>query len=82
LIKLAKFFLYIFKNNIIGLKIICSGKWKKTRSGRKQKLCIRFGKIQRTKIVNTLFYHFLTQKTKYGSFGIKIWVAHKTVYNS
>jgi hypothetical protein len=26
LIKLAKFFLYIFKNNIIGLKIICSGK--------------------------------------------------------
>jgi len=61
-----------FQKNIIGLKIICSGKWKKTRSGRKQKLTVKFGQIVNSKIANTLLYDYQSQTTKYGVIGIKI----------
>lgn len=77
LLKLTRRFLVLFKNNLIGIKIICSGKWKKTRSGRKQKLCLRFGKIRRTSTVNTLFYNFLDQRTKFGCCSVKVWISHK-----
>lgn len=78
LLKITNFFLYLFKDNINGLKILCSGKWRKTRTGRKQKLCLKFGKIQNTSVSNTIFFSWVSQNTKHGSFGIKIWISHKT----
>lgn len=80
LVRVANTLLFLFKNNIIGLKIICAGKWKKTRTGRKQKICLRFGKIQKTSVSNIIFFNWISQKTKYGSCGIKIWIAHKKFY--
>jgi len=44
--RFCKKFLIIFKNNILGIKIVFSGKWKKTRTGRKQKLTLKFGKMR------------------------------------
>ena len=65
------------QNNILGIKIVCSGKWKKTRSGRKQKLTIKFGRIVSPSISNMILYNFSAQKTKFGTTGIKVWVAIK-----
>ena len=65
------------QNHIVGFKIVCSGKWKKTKSGRKQVYSLRFGKIRNTSISNVVLYDFLTQTTKFGSFGIKVWVSLK-----
>lgn len=65
-----------FKNNIVGLKIICSGKWKKTRSGRKQKLMLKFGRIRNPNISNVTSFHYAFQKTKYGLCGVKVWISH------
>ena len=67
------------QNTVNGLKIICSGKWKKTLSGRKQKLTIKFGKIRNSTTSNKILYYCSTQKTKYGSCGIKVWISHKVV---
>jgi ribosomal protein S3 len=68
------------QKNIIGLKIICSGKWKKTRSGRKQKLCVKFGQIVSSKVSNTLLYDFNSQTTRFGVIGIKVWIAYKNQF--
>jgi hypothetical protein len=59
-------FLAEFKHDILGLKIICSGKWKKTRTGRKQKLYLKYGRIQSSNIANKIVYDTVSQKTKYG----------------
>lgn len=66
-----------FKNTLLGVKIICSGKWKKTRSGRKQKLCIKYGKVRNPSVSNVILFDYTTQKTKFGACGIKVWVSHK-----
>jgi len=68
--------LTIFHKLITGLKIECKGKWKKTRSGRKQKLNISFGKIQKNTLTNIIFYHSNSQETKYGKCSIKIWISY------
>lgn len=69
--------LFINKHDIVGIKLMISGKWKKTRSGRKQKLVLNFGKIERSSVVNALFFEQNHQKTKYGSCNVRIWISHK-----
>jgi len=63
--------------NIIGVKIECSGRWKKTKSARTQKLCFNYGQTKKIGVVNTVFFSFLTQKTKYASCGFKVWFTFK-----
>lgn len=66
-----------FKNDILGLKLTCSGKWKKTRSGRKQKFTVQFGLIKNSGISNVIFFDQLAHKTKFGSCNFKIWILLK-----
>ena len=80
LLRVANSLLLLFRNHVIGLQIICSGKWKKTRSGRKQKLFLRFGKIQKNTANNILFYHTIAQKTALGVCSLKIWISLKKMY--
>lgn len=77
ILKLINQILAHYQNTILGIKIICSGKWKKTRSGRKQKLVIKFGKIRNASISNVLLFDYAAQKTKFGVCGIKVWISHK-----
>jgi ribosomal protein S3 len=64
--------LRLLQVHIVGFKIVCSGKWKKTRSGRKQRLTVKFGRIRKSSISNKILYSYSTQKTKYGACGIKV----------
>jgi len=75
--KLVNKLLAKYKKNIVGIKIICSGKWKKTRSGRKQIFVYKKGQLRNSTISNVIFFDFITQKTKFGSCGIKVWIAQK-----
>ena len=65
------------KKNILGLKIICSGRWQKTRSGRKQNVIIRVGNLKTPTVSSLLYYHYLQTTTKQGACGIKVWVCFK-----
>tara|TARA_B110000444_G_C18828030_1_gene591463 strand:- start:227 stop:778 length:552 start_codon:yes stop_codon:yes gene_type:complete len=60
------------KENILGLKIICSGRWQKTRSGRKQNVIIRVGNINTPTISSLLYYNYLQTTTKQGACGVKV----------
>jgi hypothetical protein len=72
LLSFINFFLLEFKHNLLGIKIICSGKWKKTRTGRKQKIFLKYGRIQTSNIANKIMFHGVSQKTKYGICSVKI----------
>lgn len=63
-----------FQNEILGVKIICSGKWKKSRSGRKQKFATQFGRIPNSSVSRIVFFDQITQKTKFGCFSVKVWI--------
>ena len=63
--------------NIIGLRIECKGRWKKTKSGRKQKLSLSIGKTNRIGMKNLLFFSSDFQKTKFATCGFKVWIAYK-----
>jgi hypothetical protein len=69
-----------FKYNLLGIKIICLGRWKKTNTGRKQKIYLKFGQIQSANIANTILYHEINQTTKYGVVSVKVWISHKKNY--
>ena len=72
--RFCKKFLIIFKNNILGIKIVFSGKWKKTRTGRKQKLTLKFGKMRNNALNEIILFDWLDQKTKFGVCSLKIWI--------
>ena len=77
ILKLIKLLLVKFNYKIIGFKVICVGKWKKTKTGRKQKIYFKFGQIQTANIANKIYYHSTAQKTKFGVCSIKIWILHR-----
>jgi ribosomal protein S3 len=60
------------KHNIRGLRVNCSGRL--GRAPRAKMEWFRFGSIPLTKISAKVDYIQLTGKTKYGSFGIKVWL--------
>jgi ribosomal protein S3 len=61
----------------LGLKIICTGRWKKTNTGRKQNLYFKFGKTSTSNVANKIIYTIINQTTKYGKCSVKIWVSIK-----
>jgi len=63
---------------ISGLKVECSGKWKQTASGRKQKLLFIVGNIKAQSIDQFLSFGFSTVNTKFGSCSFKVWVCFRT----
>lgn len=76
ILKIIKLFLIKFNYKILGLKIICVGKWKKTKSGRKQKIYIKYGQIKNLSLINKISYCATTHKTKYGVCSIRVWISH------
>ena len=64
---------------VSGIKIICSGKWKKTKNGRTQKSVIKIGRLQGQSIVCLTSYGISTSVTKFGCCGIKVWISYKPI---
>jgi hypothetical protein len=62
--------------SILGVKIACAGKWKKTKSGRKQKISFTLGRLKTQSVKSITSYGYSTVSTKYGSCGIKVWIAY------
>ena len=59
ILKLVEILLKNYNYKIIGLKIICLGRWKKTSTGRKQKLFLKFGQVKSSDISNKIAYNAL-----------------------
>jgi len=78
IIKLAHFF-FNSKTTIFlsGVKFICSGRWIKTKSGRKQKFIYSLGKLKNQTISAFLDYGFSSLVTKYGICSVKVWISYK-----
>ena len=62
---------------VVGIKIVCSGKWKKTKSGRSQKVVVTTGRLHTQTVTALTSFGFATSVTKFGSCGIKVWVNYK-----
>lgn len=61
---------------ISGVKIECSGRWKQTSTGRTQKIRFMIGKISNQQTNKFISFGHSTSHTKYGSFGVKIWICY------
>lgn len=66
-------------SNILGLKVSCSGKWKKTRDGKTKKLTFLFGKLRRSTLSNLILYDTSSVTTKFGICTVKVWIHYKTL---
>jgi ribosomal protein S3 len=60
-----------------GFKVVCGGKWNKTRSGRKQMLLFSIGKLRTPSMNYMSTYGATSLATKFGTFGIKVWISYK-----
>jgi len=67
---------YIF---VSGILIKCSGKWTKTRTGRKQKLSFSVGHIMPKGASSVVSYGFSNIATKHGACGIKVWISYNII---
>jgi ribosomal protein S3 len=65
------------RNVIAGVKVECSGKWKQTASGRKQKLSLTIGSIKTQSLSNVMSFGFSTIHTKHGVCSIKVWLSYR-----
>lgn len=74
---LVKLFFNQHRPFITGVKIVCSGRWRKTKSGRKQRMTYSFGKIERQTFSKYVDYGFNSTTTKYGTCGVKVWISYK-----
>ena len=74
---LVKFFFNQNMPFITGIKIVCSGRWRKTKSSRKQRTVYSFGKIRRQTFSTYVDYGFSSITTKYGVCGVKVWISYK-----
>lgn len=62
---------------ILGVKVECSGRWKQTGSGRKQRLLFIAGNINAQSIDAVISYGFSTINTKFGTCCFKVWVCFR-----
>lgn len=62
---------------LLGIKVLCAGKWRKTGSGRKERLNIKKGELLTQSMRGLGYYGFATTATKYGACGIKVWITYK-----
>jgi hypothetical protein len=60
---------------IKGIRIDCSGRF--NGIDRTRKITISQGILSFSNITSNLLYNFSTSYTKYGSFGIKVWISYK-----
>jgi len=65
---------------VAGIKIMCSGRWSKTKSGRSQQFNYCLGKVGAQSFSTLLDFGFAVATTKYGTCGVKVWVAHKRIH--
>ena len=65
--------------NICGIRIVVSGRWQRTKSGRKQKLIVNFGELKKSSVATVLSYGFSSAITKYGSNGVKVYVRYAKI---
>lgn len=65
---------------ISGVRILCSGKWRKTKSGRKQRIVFSIGRLRSPSMDCVSSYGFSTQATKFGACGIKVWISYKPFF--
>lgn len=77
--RLARF---IFKTlssvvSIQGLRIVCSGRWSKTRSSRKQRFVYNRGRLKRLTFSAFLDYGMSVVTTKFGVCSIKVWILYE-----
>lgn len=63
--------------NILGIKIQCSGRWSKTRSGRKQKIVMVLGKTASESNKSLASSSFSAVSTRFGVTGIKVSIRYK-----
>ena len=67
------FFKRFFNGGAVrGLRIVCAGRWSKTRSSRKQRLVINRGSLKRLTLSAFLDYGSSTVTTKFGVCSIKV----------
>ena len=59
-----------------GLSIICSGRWIKTRTGRKQKLKVTIGKTKKQTNKFNIDYSLTSLTSKFGVFSVKVWISY------
>lgn len=64
------------QNLICGIKIVCAGRWKKTKSGRKQIFTFSRGKLSTQSFSSFIDVGFYNGQTKYGNFSLKISIAY------
>ena len=64
------------QDNISGIKLICSGRWQKVRSNRKQRFIYRLGQFKTTKSMSYLDFGNALFHSKNGSTCIKIWILY------
>jgi len=80
IIKLAHFFFNSKTVNLVSsIKLICSGRWTKTKSSRKQKFIYSLGKLKNQTISAFLDYGFSFVITKYGTCSLKVWISYKYI---
>lgn len=63
------------KNKIVGFRIACSGRFDRKQIA--SYIWQKFGPVSLNKFVATINYGFATSYLKYGTCGIKVWVASK-----
>lgn len=64
------------RDSICGIKVICSGRWKKTKSGRKQTFTFSKGKLSTQSFSSFVDIGFYTGQTKYGKFSLKVYITY------
>jgi ribosomal protein S3 len=62
--------------NLSGLKITCSGKWRKTRSGRKETITCSHGRLLTQSMSSVGTFGFSMINTKFGACGVKVWISY------
>jgi hypothetical protein len=77
IIWLVKFFFNQHMPFVTGIKIVCSGRWRKTKSSRKQRTIYSFGKIRRQTFSKHVDYGSSSITTKYGVCGVRVWISYK-----
>jgi ribosomal protein S3 len=63
-------------SKILGMKIVCKGRWSKTNTGRKQYLRIVTGSLSSTSLRAKLSYSSHTVTTRYGRCSVRVWLKH------
>lgn len=65
--------------NIIGIKVVCSGRWMKTPTGRSQKTQYIIGKVENQNLSSFVDHASLNMITAFGSCCLNVWLCFKAL---